>query len=395
MFNKFRTNRENNTTETNPEDLEKIRKEIAEEIKLEYINKAKEEKEFIEWKKDFIKGIIESDKYKKELQIEKNADRVTGCIDRVIPEYVLKEFFFKSSSDELEERDKYQNLIQSFMIIDRLYVNIIQQKRDLMIVKGLFKAHFNLNSLIVIVLTLIIAAVNLVIGSLTDLLPDTSILIIDVTIGVIGIFVAFFARIRDQKEELTHNLLTVLNECNNFLVLCEKFILKSSIIHIYLDDGFDSIARSEQRQVMIKDLESSLKELNQLDDTVIDKEKNGISLGTIQSIYPNIMKKCEDVINTFSSEESIVLVNGPVYCLDCCECFCKNTYCERNKCNSCFIIFDPSYLKNMLEAKHASQIPIQYYQDNKNIDYDDYMENKPFEERVVELIIKDEDSEKN
>ena len=327
---------------------------IVNEVK-EKINEDKAIEEFKKrYKKKIEKEILTEDAIKRRLEIG-------SCIQKVLPvsnATEILDYLYEPDADR-ERENQLEELIDTFVLVDQLYINTKEQKIQLMIVKGLFKAHYKCNGNIVIMLTLFIAAVNLLMGSLDniDKIPSETFLITDMILGVLGIFIAFFAKVRDQKDELTHNLLTVLNSCNEFLMQCEKFMLQETM--------------------------SFLK--NMVQDTPDDPEYIGIT--DIKNYYPSIMQKCEDVINTFSSEESIVLINGPVYYMDCCDASLCNWMCSKHCClRKCCILFEPEYLKTMLKLKEGG---IKF--DKKLITKKKKELKQDNEMDTVELVIKDDD----
>ena len=335
-----------------------------------------EEKKFEEWKKDYIKKI--KDEANKD---KRDKDLIEGCIKRILPVDIqyLDNFF----NDLKPER--IRSIRQTFALIDKLYINIREQKRRLMIVKGLFKAHYNCNNTIVVLFTLLVACANLIMASLQNYSNNDGDQIIsnnvfqfgDIVIGVVGIFIAFFAKLRDQKEDLTHNLLTVLNQCNIFLMKCEKYILDSIIQNIQINDYRDEEVVEElvrRSRTVENDMKTSRS--NYLKQRKVQKEVDTIqNIDDLQKNYPDIMQKCEDVINTFSSEESIVLINGPVYYNNCFELCCHNRICKRIKCNRFCILYDPEYVKDMLGLEN---------QNNQDVEH-------ILKDNEVELVIRDED----
>lgn len=253
-----------------------------------------------------------------------------GCLYKIIPQG----YYYQDNKER-----------HNLLIIDKLYINIKNQKAYLMIVKGLFKKQFYCYNNTVIILTLFIAAANLVFASLLSFNIENSVIIVsDIVTGVLGIVVAYFAKSRDQKDELTHELLTVLNDCNIFLSDCEKYVTKTILkLEDNPEDG---------------------------DDVTIRK---------LHDNYPEILKRCDDIINTFTTEEAIVLTNGPIY-----------------RC--CIPFFDPYSLKKMLNVEERMKIDediiceIQEIQPNNvnleitngfNIDLIEPSNN------VVELIVQD------
>ena len=158
---------------------------------------------------------------------------------------------------------------------------------------------------------------------------------------------------------------------------CEKYILDSIIQNIQINDYRDEEVVEElvrRSRTVENDMKTSRS--NYLKQRKVQKEVDTIqNIDDLQKNYPDIMQKCEDVINTFSSEESIVLINGPVYYNNCFELCCHNRICKRIKCNRFCILYDPEYVKDMLGLEN---------QNNQDVEH-------ILKDNEVELVIRDED----
>ena len=197
----------------------------------------------------------------------------------VIPENLIRD---KEDHNEILSREfiNYANWL------DLLYENIVEKKVNLMIVKGYYDAQYTMYLNIVVFITVVIACCNLAIGILNDKIPDSRLTITQIIIGILGIIVATFAKARDKKDDLVHELLTATNKCNEFLSLCEANL--SRLVQ-YLIDNDD-----EFNLVVIRKNDSSIK-----DDDIIAE-------------YQSTFDVCEKTFNTFGSKEAKVLMNGPV-----------------------------------------------------------------------------------
>jgi hypothetical protein len=276
-------------------------------------NKQKEDKKKIKETKidiQIIKEQAKLNKQKKQAETQLNNDDKEGAlIDHVIPDYIL-------NSELINQMTEIMPLL---FLIDRMYINVKSNKSILMIINGLYKNQFQLYTKIVVFLTLFIAILNLTFASLINIdIPNTAIIIGDILTGALGIIVATIASNKDKKDETTHLLLTAMNNCNEFLIECEKKIM--SLIHLHL-----------------------------YKNAITDDDGKKITLDELREKYGEVIIECSNIINTFSSEEAKILMNGPLsmfkYICCCCCCFKE----QRN-------LYDPEYMKLMIRHINSTDI---------------------------------------
>jgi hypothetical protein len=179
-----------------------------------------------------------------------------------------------------------------------------------MIINGLYISQFALFTRVVVILTLFIAFTNLIFGSLVNYnIPNIILSMSDIFTGILGVLVASIANFRDKKDESTHSLLTAMNNCNEFLMISEKYII--NLIHMTISDNLYTPA--------------DIKKIKKMDyDNIIIE-------------YSKIIKECSNIINTFSSQEAKILMNGPLNTINYMCCLKRK-------------IYDPKYLKLMVHS---------------------------------------------
>lgn len=234
-----------------------------------------------------------------ELPIYINIDKDTrpiplnsnSCLKKVLPN------FYSLSQDE------YNHLIY----IEELYKNINDNKENFLVVKGLFNTQFQKLNYLVIFLSFFISLINLSMAALGETISQDSTRIFEISVGIIGLFIAIITKTRDQKVDLVHKMLTAVDHCNDFLENCEKYIL------VYVNK-----------------------------DNIPLEEQNKITLASIISKYETITNLCNDVYASFNSLESQAIVNGPIPYLNCCNCHS----CEKYTPDWCYL-YNGKWIKAM------------------------------------------------
>lgn len=200
-----------------------------------------------------------------------------GCMYKIIPsEYHI-------------DLETYNQL----RFLDQLHINITNEKEKIIIAKGLHNAQFRQLNNVIIVFSLLISIINLTFAGINDDLSDTVITVGDIIVGILGIMIAYFAKMRDQKEDLVHNMLTTINTCDMFLNTCENKVSK------YL-------------------------------------KNRAISLD-VEEEYGDALERVNEVIAKFNSEEAQAITNGPLKFISCIPLTFR-----------CCVKFDPKYLKKLL-----------------------------------------------
>ena len=238
-----------------------------------------------------------------EIKLNNGKDKEGSLIEHLVPDYVFR-------NNEL--LNKCKEIFSILLIIDKLYINVKKNRSILMIINGLYISQFALYTRIVVILTLFIAISNLIMGSLVSYdIPDISITLSDIFTGILGVIVASIANFRDKKDESTHALLTAMNNSNDFLIECEKYVM--NLTHMTINNEIYT------------------------DEDI--KEIKKVSYETIIIEYSKIIKECSNIINTFSSQEAKILINGPLNTL-------SYMCCVKRK------IYDPKYLKIMVRSSN-------------------------------------------
>ena len=189
-----------------------------------------------------------------------------------------------------------------FHYIDQLHINVTIEKEKIFIAKGLHNAQFNRMNNIIITISLLISIINIIFASFNDEISSTGITLADVGVAILSIIIAYFAKVRDQKEDLIHNMLTTLNDCDTFLNKCEQITLN------YLK------LKNQEQQIQVKN-----------DDAQITDVDNS---------YLEILSNCNEIIEKFNSEDAQAITNGPLKMF--------------NQIKNMGIIFDSKYLKKLM-----------------------------------------------
>ena len=279
-----------------------------------------------------------------EIKLNNGKDKEGALIERLIPDYIFR-------NNKL--LNKCKKIFSILLVIDKLYINVKKNRSILMIINGLYVSQFALFTRIVVILTLFIAITNLIFGSLVNYdIPNIVVSLSDIFTGILGVLVASIANFRDKKDESTHSLLTAMNNCNEFLMISEKYII--NLIHMTINDDLYSV--------------EDVKEIKKTDyNNIIDE-------------YSKIIKECSNIVNTFSSQEAKILINGPLNTL-------SYMCCIKRK------IYDPKYLKIMVRSTNTGVDDImniiynETKKDNDNeIIIDETEEDEEDEDEVEEII---------
>lgn len=206
--------------------------------------------------------------------------------------------------------------------IDKMAVNINREKERILIAKGLHNSQFNLLNNIIVILSLIIAGINLI-GSALDsqerkYIGQSTEVVFEIIVGIFGLVIAVIAKMRDQKEDLVHSMLTAVNQCDDFLNDIENKVANYIRNMISSKDRFNYPENSDE-------------------DINIENEE-----------YKKILIECDKVMAKFSSEDAQAVTNGGIYC-------CQGLLC-------CFF-YDPQPLRNLMTK---------YNENSSSYDYNKY-----------------------
>ena len=214
---------------------------------------------------------------------------------------------------------QYEKLIY----IDKMAININREKERILIAKGLHNSQFDLLNNIIVILSLIIAGINLI-GSALDsqerkYIGQSTEVAFEIIVGIFGLIIAIIAKMRDQKEDLVHSMLSAVNQCDDFLNDLENKMSNYIRFMITSDDKFNYPIHKDDYDIQIE-----------------------------AESYKQILVECDKVMAKFTSDDAQAVTNGTIYC-------CKSFLC-------CFI-YDPQPLRNLMTK----------YNDNyENYDKDRY-----------------------
>ena len=191
--------------------------------------------------------------------------------------------------------------------IDKVAININREKERILIAKGLHNSQFDLLNNIIVILSLIIASINLIASALDSqdrkYIGRGTEVAFDILVGIFGLVIAIIAKMRDQKEDLVHSMLTAVNSCDDFL----------------------------------NDLE------NKIANNIRSEYQNKIEIG--DEDYKKILIECDKVMAKFTSQDAQAVTNGSIYCL-------KNLIC-------CFR-YDPEPLRKLMTKYNDDKGGINY-----------------------------------